>query len=153
MCVHKYVASWLCVVACGPSVILPLPPCSVSFYPLILPFKRPHASSLFFSNKGSLFPLWGLCSLHFLKSCYWFLTNQLSVQMPHCQRGLSWPYISQFGSLYHILLFTFIPPLSTSFYLFVYCLLYLPQECKFPRGRFLVSLTHYVPKTEAVPGI
>lgn len=152
MCPHKYIASWLCIVACGPSMMLPLPPCSVSFLSPHSSLQETTCLLSFFSNKESLFPLWGLYSLHFLKS-YWFLTNQLSAQMPHCQRGLSWPYISQFGSLYHIFLLTFIPPLSNSFYLLVYCLLYLPQECKFPRGRFLVSLTHCIPKTEAVPGI
>ena len=59
MCLHKYVASWLCVVACGPSVILPLPACSVSFLSPHSSLQETTCLLSFFFKQGKFVPTLG----------------------------------------------------------------------------------------------
>ena len=58
MCLHKYIASWLCVVACGPS-ILPLPACSVSFLSPHSSLQETTCLLSFFFKQGKFVPTLG----------------------------------------------------------------------------------------------
>lgn len=111
----------------------------ITTFPSSLP-PGDHKPPLCFLKKMSL-PQ-ALCSFHFLKN-YWVFTNQISdffdskVKEAFCGHTPLSPVTS---ITYSCLVFVTSAPNSLICFL-VYCLPDLPQEYKFPRGRFLVLFT------------
>lgn len=119
-------------------------------YPLILP-SRGHMPPPLFSQIRKVCSHFGaFCSVAFSKEL--LVSHQLTISSNATlsKRPFLGIHLPIWFS-HHIFFFYF----YTTPQFFLSCILSAlpPQECKFPRGRLLVSLIHYILKTEAVPGI
>lgn len=115
------------------------PPCSVSFLSPHHSHQETTSLPSAFSSKMSLTQ--GPYSFHFLKN-YWFFTNQISPQSHKAKEVFcGHTPLSPVTSITFSCLVFVTPAPNSLICLLVYCVPYLPQEYKFPTGRFLVLFT------------